>query len=339
MVFFFQSPIPIVTDPALIQPILSGVQLLLMIFSTLAFVKYDKGVQCSHQELVLQSAQATDIVSSMFPEKLRQQLLEVPPSTLPQSDAAKQDQVAADEESGMRKSSINTTDTTSSNGSSMATSISNNISSGAPIAELYPETTVMLADLAGFTAWSADRDPVQVFLLLESIFLEFDRLAARRNVYKVETVGDCYVAVAGLPEPRADHAVVMAKFARDCMLRFTNIVTELEATLGGTSDLGLRIGLHSGPITGGVLRGDRRRFQLFGDTINTAARMESNSFKGRVQVSETTAQLLMQAKKQHWLIQREDPIDAKGKGHLQTYWLDIHAKSASMIGSTIDGVV
>jgi class 3 adenylate cyclase len=334
-----QSPYNIVTGFSMIQNISSGVQLLFTMLAMLAFVMYDKSVQRSHQELVLQSAQATDIISSMFPEKLRQQLLEVPSASSKASDVPFGDACAMDEERGTRKSSMNTIDTTSSSSSSLMTTDLSLSASSAPIAELYPETTVMLADLAGFTAWSADRDPMQVFLLLESIFLEFDRLAARRDVYKVETVGDCYVAVAGLPDPRPDHAVVMACFARDCMLRFANIAAELEPTLGGTSDLGLRIGLHSGPITGGVLRGDRRRFQLFGDTINTAARMESNSFKGRVQVSETTAQLLMQAKKQRWLIQREDPIDAKGKGHLQTYWLDIHAKSASVIGSSIDGVV
>jgi 3'5'-cyclic nucleotide phosphodiesterase/Adenylate and Guanylate cyclase catalytic domain len=85
----------------------------------------------------------------------------------------------------------------------------------------------------------------------------------------------------------------------------------------------MRIGLHSGPITGGILRGERSRFQLFGDTINTAARMESNSIRGRIQVSEQTADLLFAASKDNWLIKRDGKIDAKGKGKLQTYWLDI----------------
>jgi class 3 adenylate cyclase len=201
-----------------------------------------------------------------------------------------------------------------------------------PIAELYPETTVMLADLAGFTAWSAVHEPSEVFLLLETIFYEFDVLASKRNIFKVETVGDCYVAVAGVPEPRPDHAVVMARFARECMMRFQSIVQQLEVRFGrGTSELGMRIGLNSGPITGGVLRGERSRFQLFGDTINTAARMESNSSKGRIQISEATAQLLIKAKKHHWLIKRDDEIEAKGKGNLQTYWLDINANHGSMV--------
>jgi class 3 adenylate cyclase len=97
----------------------------------------------------------------------------------------------------------------------------------------------------------------------------------------------------------------------------------------GTADLGIRIGLHSGPITGGILRGERSRFQLFGDTINTAARMESHSIRGRVQISEPTAQLLLAAHKDHWLQKRDDQIEAKGKGTLQTYWLDIQVHNGS----------
>ena len=78
-----------------------------------------------------------------------------------------------------------------------------------PIADLFPEVTVMFADLVGFTAWSSTREPAQVFTLLETIYHEFDQIAQRRRVFKVETVGDCYVAVAGLPEYRKDHAVIM----------------------------------------------------------------------------------------------------------------------------------
>ena len=135
---------------------------------------------------------------------------------------------------------------------------------------------------------------------------------------------DCYVAVAGVPDARDDHAVVMAQFANDCLERFAILIRKLEMKLGpGTADLGMRIGLHSGPITGGILRGERSRFQLFGDTINTAARMESNSMKGRIQISEQTADLIIAAKMEHWLLKREDKIEAKGKGMLQTFWLMI----------------
>lgn len=136
---------------------------------------------------------------------------------------------------------------------------------------MRPLVILRFADMTGFTAWSSVREPSQVFQLLEIVYNSFDNIAKRRRVFKVETVGDCYVAVAGLPEPRKDHAVIMARFATDCIYRMQKIVKALETTLGpDTGDLAMRIGLHSGQVTAGVLRGDKGRFQLFGDTMNTA---------------------------------------------------------------------
>ena len=121
--------------------------------------------------------------------------------------------------------------------------------------------------------------------------------------------------MVGLPDPRKDHAVVMAKFAADCREQFKDLCSALENTLGPeTGDLSLRIGLHSGPVTAGVLRGDKSRFQLFGDTVNTAARMESTGKVNKIQVSEATATLLKNDKKSHWLQAREEKVEAKGKG-------------------------
>ena len=98
-----------------------------------------------------------------------------------------------------------------------------------------------LADIAGFTAWSSTREPEQVFQLLETVYGAMDQIALRRGVFKVETVGDCYVAVCGLPEPREDHAVAMTRFARDCQLRMACLSQQLEVALGpDTADLSFR---------------------------------------------------------------------------------------------------
>lgn len=192
-----------------------------------------------------------------------------------------------------------------------------------PIADLFPNTTVLFADIAGFTAWSSQREPPQVFTLLETLYRSFDVIAGKLKVFKVETIGDCYMAVTGLPNPDESHAVHMSRFAYQCLIGMKDLIRELEAILGpGTSDLALRVGLHSGAVTAGVLRGEKSRFQLFGDTVNTASRMESTGERGRIQVSQETADLLMAAGKSHWLKPREEKVVAKGKGELKTYWLD-----------------
>jgi hypothetical protein len=104
--------------------------------------------------------------------------------------------------------------------------------SGKPIADFFPFVSVMFSDIVGFTAWSSVREPFQVFTLLESVYNAFDRIAKKLRIFKVETIGDCYVAAAGLPDPRDDHAVVMARFARACLAKMSRIVHKLERELG-----------------------------------------------------------------------------------------------------------
>jgi len=193
---------------------------------------------------------------------------------------------------------------------------------------------VMFADIAGFTAWCSVREPAQVFVLLETLYGAFDQHARARGVFKVETIGDSYVAVAGLPDPRPDHALVMARFARECLDSMSLVCNHLVVELGpDTADLALRVGLHTGAVTAGVLRGQKARFQLFGDTVNTTARMESNGLPGRIQASEATFKALGKLGKGHWARKRDELVQAKGKGKMQTYWVDPKMSDASTIES------
>jgi class 3 adenylate cyclase len=149
-----------------------------------------------------------------------------------------------------------------------------------PIADLLPDVTIMFTDIVGFTAWSSVREPSQVLTLLEALYHAFDQIANKPRVFKLETSGDSYVAVAGLPESPTDHAVVTARFANECLLKIHILTKKFEVILGpDTGDLTMRAGLHSGPVTAGVLWGERSRFQLFGDMMNTASRMESTGVK------------------------------------------------------------
>lgn len=179
------------------------------------------------------------------------------------------------------------------------------------IAEAYADTTVLFADLVGFTPWARQTDPARVVAILDEFFTRCDKLAAECGVEKIKTIGDAYMAVAGAPEPRPDHASAAMALAR-------GMLTELEeARAGEALPLQLRIGLASGPIIGGVIGQRRILFDLWGDTVNTASRMESSGVPGRIQVAPSTRELLRSS----WSFEEREPVEVKGLGRMATYLL------------------
>lgn len=129
--------------------------------------------------------------------------------------------------------------------------------------------------------------------------------------------------------------MAMARFANDCLVKLHELIdNRLEPTLGSdTQSLDLRVGLHSGPVTAGVLRGERSRFQLFGDTVNTTSRMETTGLPGHIQISEDTANLLIESGKQRWVQPRPDLVEVKGKGQMRTYWLTVMTENNTSASS------
>ncbi|KAL3914433.1 MAG: hypothetical protein SGILL_006104, partial [Bacillariaceae sp.] len=286
------------------QPIYYSLAVLMIFLVTsLFFVIFDCLVQRRQSELVNTARQQNAIVSSLFPKSIQAKLMK-------ESATEKQRTNAFLEKKKVRKANLRTF----LNGDA-ENNQEDEAAESDPIADLFPETTVMFADIAGFTAWSSAREPSQVFTLLEGVYHEFDKIAKRRHVFKVEVVGDCYVAVCGLPDPRPDHALVMAKFATDCMNKMKNVVHKLEVKLGpDTADLKLRVGMHSGPVVAG-----------------------STGIANSIQLSQETADLLKNAGKEHWLISRKDRVEAKGKGELQTFFLETSKMARpyqSSLGST-----
>lgn len=176
------------------------------------------------------------------------------------------------------------------------------------IADIYPETTVLFADLAGFTPWARATDPQRVVAALDGLFSRFDRLLAKAGMEKIKTIGDAYMAVSGAPEPQPDHAATALRVALE-MLAAAEEWRASEAV-----PLDIRIGLASGSVAGGVIGEQRFLFDLWGDTVNEAARMESTGEPGHVQLADSTRRLLGAD-----LVHVRREVDVKGMGRMPTY--------------------
>ena len=154
------------------------------------------------------------------------------------------------------------------------------------IAERYDDVTVLFADLVDFTSLVGSTDPDELVALLNDLFSRFDRIASRHRLEKIKTVGDCYLVVGGLPEPRKDHAEAVA----DMALEILAAVEELNRERGLA--LQLRIGLSSGPVVAGVIGRQKFAYDLWGATVNIASRMQTSALPDTIHLSAETAQLL-----------------------------------------------
>ena len=178
------------------------------------------------------------------------------------------------------------------------------------IAESYPDTTIVFIDVVAFTPWASATDPARVVSLLDDLFTRLDAITEDHGLEKVKTVGDAYMAVAGAPEPRPDHAERAVRFARSAL----DEVADWRRSNG--LELEVRIGMASGPVVGGVIGTRRILFDLWGATVNTAARMESSGVAGRAQLDGSTRDRLGNTEPFE-----ERTIDVKGIGPMTTYLL------------------
>jgi len=180
------------------------------------------------------------------------------------------------------------------------------------IAGSYPEVTVLFSDLVGFTKMSAKKTAPELVKLLNDIFSRFDKRAELLGLEKIKTIGDAYMAVGGLPIPRSDHAEIVADMA---LSMYQDLA---EFNQANQQEIQMRIGIHSGPVVAGVIGFTKFSYDLWGNTVNTASRMESTSGNGRIQVSAITHELL----KEHFVLEERELIECKGLGPMLTSYVN-----------------
>jgi adenylate cyclase len=180
------------------------------------------------------------------------------------------------------------------------------------IADSFDDVSILFGDLVGFTPAAALMTPHRLVEKLNRIFSGFDRLAVRFGVEKIKTIGDAYMAVAGLPEPRPDHALAIADFALGML-----DVLAVENRADAAAPFQLRIGIHTGPVVAGIIGRHKFIYDVWGDTVNIASRMESSGSPGRIQISDTTEQALAG----RFRVEPRGLVELKGRGPANTFFL------------------
>lgn len=179
------------------------------------------------------------------------------------------------------------------------------------IADKYEDASVLFADIAGFTERASDMPPEQLILFLDKLYGDFDELVDKHGLEKIKISGDSYMVVSGVPQPRADHVEALAAFALD----MAEVVRVLKDSRGDS--LPLRIGLASGPVVAGVVGSRRFFYDVWGDAVNVASRMESTDSVGQIQVPEDVFHRL----KDDFVLRERGDIEIKGKGSMRTWYL------------------
>jgi class 3 adenylate cyclase len=178
------------------------------------------------------------------------------------------------------------------------------------IADIYQDVTVLFADIVDFTRLTAHDDPADMVGLLNNIFTDLDGLAQKYGLEKIKTIGDAYMVAGGIPVPRDDHAEAIANMALDILEVLTRYDWHGEK-------IHVRIGINSGPVVAGVIGRQKFIYDLWGDAVNIASRMESNGMPGVIQVTRSTYEKL----KSSFQFEKREPIQVKGKGEMETYLL------------------
>ncbi|KAL4236674.1 Retinal guanylyl cyclase 1 [Mactra antiquata] len=198
-------------------------------------------------------------------------------------------------------------------------SVADELRIGKPVeAKYHSNCTIYFSDIVGFTKISGGSTAMQVVGLLNKLYITFDEIIDKYNVYKVETIGDAYMVVSGIPVQTPFHAREVADMAID-LVKASEIFVIPHMP---NEPLKIRVGLHSGSACAGVVGLKMPRYCLFGDTVNTASRMESNGEAYRIHISSFTYDELVKFNK--YTIQKRGAIPVKGKGDMTTYWLTGH---------------
>jgi adenylate cyclase len=180
------------------------------------------------------------------------------------------------------------------------------------IADSFRSASILFADVTDFTPLANNLPPTRVVEMLDRLFGHFDTLMERYDLEKIKTIGDCYMAAAGIPLPREDHARALANVGLDML--------EAVSPTGAMADLGLglRIGINSGPVVAGVIGRKRFLYDLWGDAVNIAGRMQTQGTPGRIQITRSTYELL----KDDFVLEPRGTIEIKGKGDMETWYLN-----------------